>query len=218
MVKEAESTSTIFISWKQTWFSLQVFDKSWILLCRRISFTDSVFFCFRSFSGICISAGDYIIRVNDVTDDITAFMEVSIGFSDDLKYEVLFCEKLELICSLFSWGVNILRIKGFWKNRAPKRDSNLFHYTPESNIFADRHRVSRWTLFQQLILESSFLRFQLFVFITSENEKLQRRGPFQSSSTLPEINIIAPEKWWDWKTILSLWDGTIWGSMLNFQG
>ena len=113
--KEVDSTSTIFISWKITFdfhFRLWPYWLIEYILCRQISFSfrDSVFL--HPLSGIYISAGDYIIRVNDVTDDITAFMEVSIGFSDDLKYD-FFCEKVELICSLFSWGLDIFgRIKG----------------------------------------------------------------------------------------------------------
>lgn len=102
--KEVDSTSTIFISWKITFDFHFRFWPYWLIeyiSCHQISFSfrDSAFL--HPLSGIYISAGDYIIRVNDVTDDITAFMEVSIGFCDDLKYDFFFVRRLSWFVHCF---------------------------------------------------------------------------------------------------------------------
>ena len=196
--KEVDSTSTIFISWNITFDFHFRFWPCWLLeyiLCRQISFSfkDSVFL--HPSGGIYISAGDYIIRVNDVTDDITAFMEVSIGFSDDLKYDFFLWEGWvdlfivvlgirhlrsdqrrfflkTLVTSLFfALLLDYVCLLSCLKpeESGPKRYSNL-----------STTRTGTWTLFQQLIFKLGIIisRFQPFVFLTWKVNKFSKASLF----------------------------------------
>lgn len=195
--KEVDSTSTIFISWKITLDFHFRFWPHWFIeyfcVARSVSVSEIPFFCilwvgFTSAQAITSSGWMMWQMISQPSWRCQSD-------SPMISSMTFFCEKVELICSLFSWGLDILgRIKGDFlktlvaslffallldyvcllsclkpEESCPQKDIQIFPL-PELNVDA----VST-TDFKLGIIIS---RFQPFVFITWKVNKFSKASFF----------------------------------------